>query len=42
LRQQQVFLNDHYPDYDHDPFFFSVCAYRYINLSQLLGLQPIR
>ena len=29
LRQQQVFLNDHHPDYDHDPFFFSVFTYRY-------------
>jgi len=29
LRQQQVYLNDHRPDYDHDPFFFSVFTYRY-------------
>jgi hypothetical protein len=29
LRQQQVFLNDHHPDYDHDPFFFSVSTFRY-------------
>ena len=29
LRQQQAYLNDHHPDYDHDPFFFSVFMYRY-------------
>jgi hypothetical protein len=29
LHQQQVYLNDHHPDYDHDPFFFSVSIYRY-------------
>jgi len=29
LRHQQAYLNDHRPDYDHDPFFFSVFTYRY-------------
>lgn len=29
LRKQQAYLNDHHPDYDHDPFFFSVFTYRY-------------
>ena len=29
LRQQQVFLNDHHPDYDRDPFFFSAFTFRY-------------
>jgi hypothetical protein len=29
LRQQQVFLNDHHPDYDRDPFFFTVSIYGY-------------
>ena len=29
LRQQRVFLNDHHPDYDRDPFFFTVSIYRY-------------
>jgi len=24
-----VFLNDHHPDYDRDPFFFSVFTFRY-------------
>jgi hypothetical protein len=24
-----VFLNDHHPDYDGDPFFFAVSIYRY-------------
>jgi hypothetical protein len=29
LGQQRVFLNDHHPDYDRDPFFFTVSIYRY-------------
>ena len=29
MRQQQVFLADHHPDYDHDPFFFAVSTFRY-------------
>jgi hypothetical protein len=29
LRQQRVFLNDHHPDYDRDPFFFTVSIYGY-------------
>ena len=29
LGQQRVFLNDHHPDYDRDPFFFTAAIYRY-------------
>jgi hypothetical protein len=29
LHEQQVYLNDHHPDYDHDPFFFTASTYRY-------------
>ena len=29
MRQQQVFLADHHPDYDHDPFFFTLSTFRY-------------
>jgi hypothetical protein len=30
LRQQQVFLqNDHHPDYDRDPYFYTAPIYRY-------------
>ncbi len=29
MRQQQVFVTSHHPDYDRDPFFFSVSTYRY-------------
>jgi hypothetical protein len=29
LGQQRLFLNDHHPDYDRDPFFFTVSIYRY-------------
>jgi hypothetical protein len=30
LRQQQVYLqNDHHPDYDHDPCYYSAPIYRY-------------
>jgi len=29
LGQQRLYLDDHHPDYDHDPFFFTVSIYRY-------------
>lgn len=29
MRQQQAFLVDHHPDYDRDPFFFTLSTFRY-------------